>query len=54
MIMKIIKTFKNEENWFETTEAEMIEKTQGIYDDPLQALKDNGSIQNVFAIWKIK
>ena len=26
MIMKIIKTFKNEENWFETTEAEMIEK----------------------------
>ena len=54
MIMKIIKTFKKEENWFETTEAEMIEKTQGIYDDPLQVLKYNGSIQNVFAIWKIK
>ncbi len=52
--MKIIKTFKDKENWFETTEEEMIAKTQDIYPDPIQAIKDNGTIQSNWAYWKLK
>tara|TARA_R100000963_G_C4537738_1_gene36274 strand:+ start:262 stop:468 length:207 start_codon:yes stop_codon:yes gene_type:complete len=52
--MKIFKTFKDKENWFETTEEEMVAKTQNIYPDPIQVIKDNGTIQNSWAIWKLK
>jgi hypothetical protein len=52
--MKIIKTFKDKENWFETTEEEMVAKTQDIYPDPTQVIKDVGTIQSVWAIWKLQ
>ena len=32
----------------------MVAKTQNIYPDPIQVIKDNGTIQNVWAIWKLK
>jgi hypothetical protein len=51
--MKIFKTFKDKENWFETTEEEMVAKTQNIYPDPIQVIKDNGTIQNNWSIWKL-
>ena len=52
--MKIIKTFKDKEKWFETTKEEMVAKTQNIYADPLQEIEDNGTIQSVWAIWKLE
>tara|TARA_R110002050_G_scaffold89541_4_gene188529 strand:+ start:311 stop:472 length:162 start_codon:yes stop_codon:yes gene_type:complete len=52
--MIIIKTYKDKENWFETTKEEMIAKTHDIYSEPLQALKDLGTIQSSWAIWKLK
>lgn len=52
--MKIFKTFKDKENWFETTEEEMVAKTQNIYPDPIQVIKDNGTIQNNWSIWKLE
>jgi hypothetical protein len=52
--MKIIKTFKDKENWFETTEEEMVAKTKSIYTNPIQLIKDNGIIQSAWAIWKLE
>lgn len=52
--MKIIKTYKDEENWFETTKEEMVMRTKDIYPNPLQIFKDMGSIQSNSAIWKLK
>ena len=52
--MIIIKTYKDQENWFETSKEEMIAKTHDIYPKPLQALKDLGTIESSWAIWKLK
>ena len=52
--MKIIKTFKDKENWFETTQEEMIAKTQSIYPNPIQSLKDLGTIHTIWATYKLK
>ncbi len=52
--MKIIKTFKDKENWFETTEEELVAKTHDIYPNPMQVLKDVGIIQSMWAIWKLE
>jgi len=52
--MKIIKTYKDKENWFETTKEEMIKRTEDIYLNPLQVFKDIGKIESNWAIWKLK
>ena len=52
--MKIIKTFKDKENWFETTEEEMVAKTKSIYTNPIQLIKEGETIQSAWAIWKLQ
>mgnify|MGYP000464621475 CR=1 FL=1 len=53
-VNQIIKTFKDKENWFETTEEEMVAKTKSIYTNPIQLIKEGETIQSAWAIWKLQ
>ena len=55
--MKIYKTYADQEEWFETTEEEMIDRVEGsgayAKGTALQALKDFGSIRTPFAFYSL-
>jgi len=55
--MKIYKTYKDKEDWFETTISEMIERVEGsgayAKGTSVNILKEIGTIQTPFAIWKL-
>lgn len=55
--MKVYKTYKDKEDWFETTIDEMIERVEGsgayAKGTSVNILKEIGTIQTPFAIWKL-
>ena len=56
--MKIYKTYTDTEEWFVTTEKEMIHRVEGsgayAKGKALQALKDYGSIRTNWAYYSLK
>ena len=56
--MKIYKTYADQEEWFEITEKEMIDKVEGsgayAKGTALQALKDCGIIRTNWAYYSLK
>ena len=55
--MKIYKKYADREEWFETTEEEMLDKVEGsgayAKGTALQALKDSGIIRTPFAFYSL-